>query len=100
MAELAAGFPEETFAVQAQVRISPTGAVISDAGTTVARVRQRLSQRLPQRVRLTIEGICRMNDLRFERGVIAAVVEPGGDLAEATGRLGRACARIARLKLD
>jgi hypothetical protein len=87
-------------AVQAQVRIGPGGAVISDAGVTVERIRQKLSQRLPQRVRLTIEGICRMNDLQFTRGTIAVLVEPGGDVAGAIDRLGKACARIARLKLD
>ena len=86
-------------AVQAEVRIGPGGAVISDAGVTVERIRQKLSQRLPQRVRLTIEGICRMNDLRFERGTIAVLVAPGGDVTEAVDRLGKACARIARLKL-
>ncbi len=86
-------------AVQAQVRIGPGGAVISDAGVTVERIRQKL-QRLPQRVRLTIEGICRMNDLNFKRDTIAVQVEPGGNVAEAVDRLGKACARIARLKLD
>lgn len=86
-------------AVRAHVVRGAAGTLVSDGGETVAAIRQRVS-RVPQRVRLTIEGICRMNDLSFQRGTIAALVEPGGDVQGAIDRLGRACARIARLKLE
>lgn len=112
MAELAkeSGPPDQTVptrhqhpdgsAVQARLRFGPGGALVSDGGETVERIRRKLAQRLPQRVRVTIEGICRMNDLRFERGTVAVLVEPGGDVTDAIDRVGKACARITRLKLD
>lgn len=86
-------------AVRAHVIEGRDGTLVTDSGDTVAAMRRRVT-RLSQRVRLTIEGICRMNDLTFERGAVAVVVEPGGDVHDAIDRLGRACARIARLKLE
>ena len=86
--------------VEVELRPALLGTLVTDAGATVEGLRSRLAQRLPQRVRMTVEGICRMNDLRFERGAVEALVERGGDVHEAVDRVGRVCARIARLKLE
>jgi|GEM_PF-2539660 len=80
------------------VRDGLTGTLVSDQGETLEWMRVKAgAQRLTQRLRLTVEGICRMNDVEADRGSLLVRLPPGGDLKEALDRLGRVCARVAKL---
>ena len=78
------------------------GAAITDDGATAAFLCGRIGAlRLPLRARRTIEGICRMNEVEFERSsVIVRLPDASArERREAIDRLGRICARISRLKI-
>ena len=76
-------------------------AFTDDAATAAFLCRQTGVLRLPLRARRTIEGICRMNDLEFERNSVIVRLANAGirERREAVDRLARICARISRLKI-
>ena len=78
--------------IAAWLRFSTDGAVASDRGQTVARLGH-----LSPGLRVAIRALCRDNDVQVDRGELLLHIPPGGDLSEAVDRLGRVCARIARL---
>ena len=78
--------------VTAWLRITSEGTVASDRAGTLSWMGH-----LRPGLRLAVRALCRTNDVQIDRGELCLHVPPGGDIDEAIDRLGRVCARVAKI---